>query len=385
MLATQSTAEDLQKMKDGLDKDGYSESVLLPAGWMIKFKKHKSNFILLSPQFETFRSVKKMVRHMLQRQYSKESIEKVKENFLTQRKKTKGRSVKKVVRHMEKSQYSKEAIEKVRENLLTQRTQSNSDIDEEKGGKERNSDSHDGKLLSSGWLLKQFLDSDDIILTSPEGKHFLSYQAALEWLSKKEGKLEERQSLEEGLQLEGWRSKDGLPKGWMAKFCPISKEPRMVSGKGTVVYGLIEAEAFPEGEEKKTLVSWARVNSPKEESGDIWESNPCLPEGWLLSRSGQVKESSGVILGSRVEAVRSMIRKQFPPDAIFALWSSLDQEGWTESEGRLPSGWRTSGTSFLSPLMEEVKSKEALLTFLHISKEYTADEVKKTRQALLRK
>ena len=58
MLATQSTAEDLQKMKDGLDKDGYSESVLLPAGWMIKFKKHKSNFILLSPQFETFRSVK---------------------------------------------------------------------------------------------------------------------------------------------------------------------------------------------------------------------------------------------------------------------------------------------------------------------------------------
>ena len=81
MLATQSTAEDLQKMKDGLDKDGYSESVLLPAGWMIKFKKHKSNFILLSPQFETFRSVKKMVRHMLQRQYSKESIDKVKERM----------------------------------------------------------------------------------------------------------------------------------------------------------------------------------------------------------------------------------------------------------------------------------------------------------------
>ena len=51
----------------------------------------------------------------------------------------------------------------------------------------------------------------------------------------------------------------------------------------------------------------------------------------------------------------------------------------------MPSGWRTSGTSFLSPLMEEVTSKEALLTFLDISKEYRADEVKKTRQALLRK
>ena len=192
-------------------------------------------------------------------------------------------------------------------------------------------------------------------------------------------------ALEEGLEFEGWRSEEGLPKGWMAKFCPISNEPRMVSGKGTVIYGLIEAEAFPEVDEKKTLVSWARANLPKEDSKQIWESNPCLPEGWLLSRSGQVKESSGVILGSRVEAVRSMIRKQFPPDAIFALWNSLDQEGWTESEGRLPSGWRTSGTSFLSPLMEEVKSKEALLNFLHISKEYTADEVKKTRQALRRK
>ena len=77
-----------------------------------------------------------------------------------------------------------------------------------------------------------------------------------------------------------------------------------------------------------------------------------------------------------------MIRKQLPPDTIFTLWSSLGKEGWKEV-GSLPSGWRSNGSSYLSPLMEEVKSKEALLHFLHISKEYTEDEVQKTRETIV--
>ena len=80
----------------------------------------------------------------------------------------------------------------------------------------------------------------------------------------------------------------------------------------------------------------------------------------------------------------NQVRAAYSKEALTRMQGSLWREGWKEVEG-LPSGWRSKGTSYLSPLMEEVTSKEALLTFLDISKEYRADEVKKTRQALLRK
>ena len=357
MLANQSTPEDLTMMKNGLAKDGYCESVLVPTGWMIKLKKHKSNFIMLSPSFETFKSVKKMLKHMEENNYSKESVQKIKDNF------------------------------------LTQRTQANASPDEE------NPDNEDFKkldravesqvrstrdrLLPLGWMFKQFNNSEDIILTSPEGKHFLSQQAALEWVSRREGRLEEKRALADGLEQEGWRRLEGLPSGWMARFCPVSNQPRMVSGEGVVVHGLVEVEALPEGEEKEALVTWAKAALTRgEEFAEVWDSSPSLPEGWKLGSTGLVKDSSGVVLGGRVEGVRAMIRKQCPPKSIFTLWNSLDREGWKEVEG-LPSGWRSNGTSYLSPLMEEVKSKEALLHFLHISKEYTEDEVQKTSRALI--
>ena len=169
----------------------------------------------------------------------------------------------------------------------------------------------------------------------------------------------------------------------MARFCPVSNQSRMVSGEGAVVHGLVEAEALPEGEEKEALVTWAKAAFPKGMgSAEVWDSSPSLPEGWQLGSTGLVKDSNGVILGGRVEGVRAMIRKQCPPKSIFTLWNSLDLEGWKEVEG-LPSGWRSNGSWYLSPLMEEVKSKEALLHFLHISKEYTEDEVQKTSQALI--
>ena len=195
--------------------------------------------------------------------------------------------------------------------------------------------------------------------------------------------MEEERALTDGLEQEGWRRLEGLPSGWMARFCPVSKEPRMVSGEGVVVHGLVEAENLPEGEEKEALVTWAKAALTRgEEFAEVWDSSPSLPEGWKLGSTGLVKDSSGVVLGGRVEGVRAMIRKQCPPKSIFTLWNSLDREGWKEVEG-LPSGWRSNGTSYLSPLMEEVKSKEALLHFLHISKEYTEDEVQKTSRALI--
>ena len=355
MLANQSTSEDLLMMKNGLTKDGYCESGLMPTGWMVKLKKHKSNFIMLSPSFETFKSVKKMLKHMEANSYSKESVQNIKDNFLTQR-----------------TQLNESPEEKP----------DNEDFKKLDRSAESPVKSTRERLLPLGWMFKQFSNSVDLILTSPEGKHFLSQQAALEWVSRREGRSEEKRALTDGLEQEGWRRMEGLPKGWMARFCPVSNQPRMVSEEGSVAHGLVEAEALPEGEEKAALVSWAKAALTKrEESAEVWDSCPSLPEGWKLSSNGLVKDSCGVILGGRVEGVRAMIRKQCPPKSIFTLWSSLGKEGWKEVEG-LPSGWRSKGTSYLSPLMEEVTSKEALLHFLHISKEYTEDEVQKTRQAL---
>ena len=343
-------------MKNGLAKDGYCENRLVPTGWMVKQKKHKSSLVMLSPSFETFKSVKKMLEHMEANKYSKEEIGKIKDNFLPPR-----------------TQPSTSPEEK----------QESKDLEEPGKTEKPHVGSTKDRLLSLGWMFKQFSNSEDIILTCPEGKHFLSQQTALEWVSRREGRLEEKRALADGLEQEGWRKMEGLPKGWMARFCPVSNQPRMVSGEGTIVHGLVEAESLPNGREKDNLISWAKAASTKaEEDAGVWESSPSLPEGWLLSATGQVKDSGGVVLGGRVEGVRAMIRKQFPPDTIFTLWSSLGKEGWKEVAS-LPSGWRSNGSSYLSPLMEEVKSKEALLHFLHISKEYTEDEVQKTRETIV--
>jgi hypothetical protein len=69
-----------------------------------------------------------------------------------------------------------------------------------------------------------------------------------------------------------------------------------------------------------------------------------------------------------------MIRERYSPAAIFLVWSGLGAEGWAEHPA-LPAGWRTRGAGFLSPLMEEASSSEALLHLLAGSTDYNRGEL----------
>ena len=116
---------------------------------------------------------------------------------------------------------------------------------------------------------------------------------------------------------------------------------------------------------RKTLNSmyWGLDNTEPTTSTD--EST--LPSGWKIRSSpagtiivnGESRE-----FNSRQDAVSFLIRENYPPSDIFKLWNTLHLEGWKDDNANLPTGWKRrvsdEGDQFLSPLMEEVTSQQAL-------------------------
>ena len=72
MLSSKANKEDLEKMEAGLEGEGYSTSQDLPKGWRIKTG--PTWFVYLSPNFETFNTVKKCRGYMEENNYEEASI-----------------------------------------------------------------------------------------------------------------------------------------------------------------------------------------------------------------------------------------------------------------------------------------------------------------------
>ena len=72
MLSNEASKVDLEKMEGGLEGEGYSSSPNLPKGWRIKTG--PTWFVYLSPNFETFNTVKKCRTYMEENDYEETTI-----------------------------------------------------------------------------------------------------------------------------------------------------------------------------------------------------------------------------------------------------------------------------------------------------------------------
>jgi len=112
--------------------------------------------------------------------------------------------------------------------------------------------------IPAGWKMAKFSGEEDVLLTSPQGKLFLSRRAALEWLVRSGYSDAAVSRLRESLGREGWREGEGLPEGWRWRPCPTSGEARLLTREARVVHGAREVElVVSEGEEKEQVVRWS--------------------------------------------------------------------------------------------------------------------------------
>ena len=85
---------------------------------------------------------------------------------------------------------------------------------------------------------------------------------------------------------------------------------------------------------------------------------------------------------NRQTAISFMIQENYPPSDIFKLWNTLHLDGWLDDPDNLPTGWKKKssddGDHFLSPLMEEITSKQALRRlFIENELDYSDDDFNK--------
>ena len=444
LLASGCSREDIAKMEVGLGEEGYAASQFLPEGWRVKTG--STWYIFLSPTFETFSNVKKVMDHMVENAFEVNVIKTVEENF--------GENSN---ANMERNSFEKINGEGSDEdwdehNLLPQGwkfrinseailiflTESGVKLNSLKAAKlrvrskEMKLDSQtEARVLSNlicfaasfrgqakpnmekpkdsvetlkvlemktvppkevrvnpvvdkedsvpaGWKMAKFSSERDVILTSPQGKLFLSRASALEWMVKQKYSNESVARLTSSLSREGWGEEEGLPQGWRVRR--EEGRERLLTGEGKLLYGVREALLMlGQGEDKEKLLIWGGGKEAGEEGG--WQEASSLPPGWQLGEGGRIRDSRGVVLGGRREAIQLMIREHHSPAHIFRLWAGLGEEGWKE-EPSLPTGWRRRAASFLSPLMEEVGSVEALLHLLERSPEHSQEEVARVRMGL---
>ena len=113
--------------------------------------------------------------------------------------------------------------------------------------------------------------------------------------------------------------------------------------------------------------------------------------GWKMkftSAGTIIVNGEGKEFDSRKDAVSFLIKENCPPSDIFKLWNTLHLEGWKDDTDNLPTGWKRKtsddGHQFLSPMMEEVKSQQALRRlFMENELDYSNEDFNKVMKLTL--
>ena len=101
-----------------------------------------------------------------------------------------------------------------------------------------------------------------------------------------------------------------------------------------------------------------------------------LPDGWTLTKSGQISSPRGQLYKSRYVAVVDMVKRTYPSEDIEQMKQSMkDHEGW-ETSDYLPEGWmyKTIWEGFTSSKQYQYKCRPIFVvsnTQLSISKPNT--------------
>lgn len=348
------TTGEIKLMKENLLKDGWKTSPHLPDGWHYKYQ--TANWLFLNPDYEKFKCISSAVNHMVKKGYNEKAIQRVKE--------------------MKDYHDQKKNIADDKGNLIWKTDLS----------------------LPTGWktsIIKTGLTHKPEMLRylAPDNKVCLSKANMMSHM-KTNGSIysqEDFDKVSELLKQDGWTVNENLPEGWM--FKRLRKDRCYLTPDGKVLRSFKLATEYMTANNyasvivqkaRKTLSSlfWGLEHS--ETSSVIDEST--LPSRWKIKTSSVagsiIVNENGKQFNTRMDAISFLIKENYPPSDIFKLWNTLHMEGWKDDSDNLPTGWKRKVSDdkdqFLSPLMEEVTSKQGLRKlFIKNELDYSVDDFNK--------
>jgi len=241
-------------------------------------------------------------------------------------------------------------------------------------------------LLPKGWKLEN-LTEKLIRITAADGTQFLSRLQALEYMIESGEDQELIYALWSTLEEEDWRfGYKFVPIGWGVRepasaneeFLFLTRELEVLVNVEQALDYIENDDAYT-GEDYKMLKKWN-----DNFKGVTWVEDEDLPKGWKKTEDDEEDEQFlgplGTIINGRVALIGHLINENHPPDDIFALWGTLDLEGWMNDNKNLPLGWKSKyfpeldEFHYLSPLMQVVKSDSDLVKLITDCKLTSPDE-----------
>ena len=234
----------------------------------------------------------------------------------------------------------------------------------------------------NGWLLRQGERHEKCFKDTKSGKVFKTRLEALRSLIR-EGRVEEVELMKEGLKVDGWKTTDSLPEGWMLKrrmdeagklkrTYYLTSNMEMASSVG----GIIALIAKNPDQYSDSVVA-----SFKAQNGMNWKEDDALPKGWTFARverphvSGSQRNlltlmaPNGKFFCSTSQALKNCFEAGAPQEEMEGLKKFLvAKEGWIVNKF-LPPGWfskKRKGHSFrfLGPTFDIVESAISMVAHL---------------------
>ena len=250
--------------------------------------------------------------------------------------------------------------------------------------------------IPQNWRSEVDENGDESVINS-EGSRFNSRVSAVQFMMRNNYDPKIIYNLWSTLDKEGWTiPNERIPSGWRIKYFQGIHDYKYLTKDMKNLDSTQEAFTYVKdsGEFNHIAVirfeSWA--NEVKKTSPDIsWTTDPALPSSWRIS-SGMPKEiiknAKGALFEGRKESIDHMIKEKYSPTDIFKLWNTLHLDGWMTDEDNLPTGWKRKSEKnsyhYLSPMMEVVKTGEALLDIVRKGRDYSKEEVSRVENWLAR-
>jgi len=238
-------------------------------------------------------------------------------------------------------------------------------------------------------------ENGDENLINSEGTRFNSRVSAVQFMMRNNYDPKIIYNLWSTLDKQGWTiPNERIPSGWRIKYFQGVYDYKYLTKDMKHLDSTQEAFTYVKdsGEFNHIAVirfeSWA--NEVKKTTPEIsWTTDPALPSSWRIS-SGMPKEiiknGKGALFEGRKESIDHMIKEKYSPTDIFKLWNTLHLDGWVTDENNLPTGWKRKSEKntyhYLSPMMEVVKTGEALLDIVRKGRDYSEEEVKRVEKWL---
>ena len=228
-------------------------------------------------------------------------------------------------------------------------------------------------------------------LKDSKGQHFSGRMDALRCLLRA-GRMEELEMVKESLAIEGWRTDEALPQGWMKRDTFKDGKVRRTNymtprfeTASSVGAAILIMKNSPDSYSEEI------INKFKSQNGMNWQQQEGLPAGWTCasvegahgSMLKKYMSSDGKFFNSSTQAAKYLQDNQGAPDDMEAIKSCLISDGWFTTS-YLPFGWFlrrktkervNSGFHYLTPSFDRIKSSSLML--VHLRQEGYGEEAVK--------